>query len=162
MTKKYKKTTKKTRRGGLFNIQKSKSEKDNIKDWYLYWRQKDPLYEHYDSKIRYPGYYNLGLMPEEFNRNSLFQSKDIDPIPDCKDAIKTTYNLNLHEPEQIAKFEKCGANLTGENEKYYNHFWKCKFPKFDTTIDWVNYTTHHEDNCQSPTYSGPRNPKIKV
>ena len=118
------------------------------------------MYEHYDRTIRYPGYYNVGLIPEEFTRsNNIYQSTDIDHIPDCKNAIRTTNNLNLRNPEQIAKFKKCGANLTGENEQYYNRFWKCKFPKFDNTVDWVEYTTHNENNCQSnpsSTYSGPR------
>jgi hypothetical protein len=134
----------KTRRGGFFNFKKAKSLKKNIKDWFLYWRHKHPYY----PMIRYPGYYNFGLEPVNFNRTSLFHS-NIDHVTGCEDALTTTNNINFLNKIQQQKFEKCGANLTGENKKYYNLFWKCKFPKFDEDVNWVDLSTHNLNNCKS-------------
>jgi hypothetical protein len=154
-SKKYRKQKRKTRRGGFFNIEKPKTEKDNIKDWYLYWKQTNPFYE---RELRYPGYYNIGLHPTLISdrNHTIYKSTDISDVPDCADGLRTINNLNADLPIIRAKFDKCGANLTGENKRYYDRFWKCKFPKFDNTVDWVNYTTHHSNNCQSNNQSTPR------
>ena len=158
-TKKYRKHKRKTRRGGFFNALKPKLQKDNIKDWYLYWKQSNPYYQ---REIRYPGYYNKGLYPILLSdgNHAIYQSTDIGDVPDCADGLRTINNVNAEDPIIRAKFDKCGANLTGENKRYYEQFWKCKFPVYDNNIDWVKYTTTHSPNCQSrnqsmPIYYGP-------
>ena len=112
----------KTRRGGLLNMRTPKSQKDNIKDWYLYWRKTFS----YNDQYRYPGYFNLGISPRDMNetRDVLYQSNDIDNVPGCLIAVRSDRYENYKKPENI---KKCGANLSGENEKYHRKYWKCNF-----------------------------------
>jgi hypothetical protein len=153
-SKKIRKQKRKTRRGGFLNMRTPKSQKDNIKDWYLYWRKSFS----YNDQYRYPGYFNLGVPPKDMRETNdvLYQSSDINNVPGCLTAVRSDRYENYKKPENI---KKCGANLSGENEKYHKKYWKCNFPKFDNTIDWVDYTEKHPTNCQSvnqfkPVYRG--------
>jgi len=161
-TKKIRKTRK---RGGFFNAITRKNEKDNIKDWYLYWKNNekyktndnDFLFKSYDNQLRYPGYFNTGLFPEE---KVLFQSDDISTIPGCVSRHTSGYSTKT-DVKYNDNMEKCGANLTYDNEKKYKEFWKCKYPKFDNTVNWVGMSKDASiPNCKnnrSITYNGPKN-----
>ena len=147
-----------TRKGGIFNMKTPKLEKDNIKDWYLYWKS---TYSNYDKDLRYPGYYNLGERPIKTDYKKkiiIYKSTDIDHIPGCQLAVDNDNGIDYDKKN----YELCGANLSGKNKKDYDIYWKCNFPKFDNTINWVEYNKDNRINCQSinqfkPIYDGPRN-----
>jgi len=149
-----------TRKGGIFNMKTPKLEKDNIKDWYLYWKS-NPDYANYNNKLRYPGYYNIGKNPVFIDNSTMYKSSDIDHIPGCQNAID--FDDGKYDTERKNNYELCGANLSGENKKYYNKYWKCNFPKFDNTINWVEYKNDfNRIECRAvnqfkPIYDGPRN-----
>jgi hypothetical protein len=165
---KTRKSRKNTRKGGFFNFTKHKTEKDNIKDWYLYWKNKkyisvnkpndDPyVYKTYDNQYRYPGYYNIGLYPIEGAPLYDDESDELHKIPGCQSSNMTGYKI-YSDPSYDDNMEKCGANITGDNKAKYNEFWKCKYPKFDDTVNWVKMTKDEtKPNCknkQAQTYTG--------
>jgi hypothetical protein len=121
-SKKYRKLKRKTRRGGLFNIKKTKSEEDNIKDWYLYWRKKG--YSEYNSTIRYPGYYNLNMEPE-YGRTR-------------QQSIQFPEFCNSSDPKLV---ELCAVNITGKNKQVYDRDWTNRdggVYQYSHGINWVN------------------------
>jgi hypothetical protein len=134
------KSKRKTMKGGLFNKIKVKSKKDNIKDWYLYWKSKG--YTRYDDQYRYPGYFNVGLFPIRSGR-LIENDKSIDNIPKCNsELINNDFKINH---EHYKNLDLCGANITGTNRLYYDSFWACKERPYDPNFNWVQHTIDSND-----------------
>jgi hypothetical protein len=152
------KNKKLTRKGGFFNYKKTKSDIDNIKDWYLY-RKTHPEHYTYNMNIRYPGYYNIGMKPTPgfiSNKNS------IETACGMKSMTSSPFYMNSSEDVKNNLFnegiELCAANRSGDNKFYYDQFWKCKYDKNDKSThynpskNWVNYTTDNSENRCNKVY----------